>query len=131
MRILILGAGQAAASMAARLRAKGHDGPLTVIGAEPVAPYQRPPLSKAYLLGEMGLERLMLRGADWWAENGIDLRLGERALYIDPAARTVATDKGSHAYDALALTLGATPRRLPAEIGGHLPGSFTVRSGLP
>ena len=127
MRILILGAGQAAASMAARLRAKGHDGPLTVIGAEPVAPYQRPPLSKAYLLGEMGLDRLMLRGADWWAENGIDLRLGERALSIDPAARTVTTDKGSHAYDALALTLGATPRRLPAEIGGHLPGTFTVR----
>ncbi|WP_299843237.1 FAD-dependent oxidoreductase [uncultured Paracoccus sp.] len=127
MRILIIGAGQAAASLAARLRAKGHDGPLSVIGAEPVAPYQRPPLSKAYLLGEMGLDRLMLRGAEWWAENGIDLHLGERALAIDPAARTVTTDRGRHDYDALALTLGATPRRLPASMGGHLPGTFTIR----
>ena len=57
MRIVIVGAGQAAASMAARLRAKGHDGPLTVIGQEPAAPYQRPPLSKAYLLGDMALDR--------------------------------------------------------------------------
>ncbi|MFV0301610.1 MAG: NAD(P)/FAD-dependent oxidoreductase [Paracoccus sp. (in: a-proteobacteria)] len=128
MRILIIGAGQAAASMAARLRAKGHDGPLTVIGTEPVAPYQRPPLSKAYLLGEMGLDRLMLRGAEWWAENNIRLHLGERALSIDPAARIVTTDRGNHAYGMLALTLGATPRRLPAAMGGDLPGSFTIRN---
>src|SRR5690606_36482856 len=66
MRIVILGAGQAAASMAARLRASGHDGPLTVIGAESAAPYQRPPLSKAYLLGEMGVDRLVLRAPEWW-----------------------------------------------------------------
>lgn len=128
MRILIVGAGQAAASMAARLRAKGHTGPITVIGAEPAAPYQRPPLSKAYLLGDLGLDRLTLRAPDWWAENQIDLRLGERALTIDPAARIVTTDQGSHAYDALALTLGATPRRLPAAIGGHLPGTYTIRN---
>ncbi|TRW99363.1 pyridine nucleotide-disulfide oxidoreductase [Paracoccus sp. M683] len=128
MRIVIVGAGQAAASMAARLRAKGHDGPLTVIGTEPVAPYQRPPLSKAYLLGEMGLDRLILRGEDWWPENGIDLRLDETATAVDPAKRILTTDKGSHPYDALALTLGATPRRLPAALGGHLPGTFTIRS---
>ncbi|MBU3031547.1 NAD(P)/FAD-dependent oxidoreductase [Paracoccus marinaquae] len=128
MRIVILGAGQAAASMAARLCAKGHDGPLTVIGAEPVAPYQRPPLSKAYLLGEMGLDRLLLRSAEWWQEQGVELRLGETATAIDTAARLITTDRGSLPYDALALTLGARARRLPAAMGGHLPGVHVIRS---
>lgn len=125
---MILGAGQAAAAMAARLRARGHDGPLMILGAEPVAPYQRPPLSKAYLLGEMGVERLMLRAPDWYADQRIELRLGERAVAIDRAARRVVTDRGSLPYDVLALTLGASPRRLPAEIGGDLPGVHVVRS---
>ncbi|MDP5308317.1 NAD(P)/FAD-dependent oxidoreductase [Paracoccus spongiarum] len=128
MRIVILGAGQAAASLAARLRAAGHAGPVTLIGSEPVAPYQRPPLSKDYLLGRMGLDRLMLRGADWWAAQGVTLRLGETATAIDRDARIVTTDRGSHAYDALVLTLGARPRRLPAGIGGHLPGVHVIRS---
>lgn len=127
MRIVIIGAGQAAAAMAARLRTQGHDGPLTVIGAEPVAPYQRPPLSKAYLLGQMGLDRLTLRAPDWWTDQNIDLRLGETALAIDPAARIVTTDTGSHPYDALALTLGAVPRRLPQAMGGDLPGTHVIR----
>ncbi len=128
MRIVILGAGQAAASMAARLRAGGHDGPLTVVGAEPVAPYQRPPLSKSYLLGQMGLDRLLLRADDWWPDQRIELRLGETATAIDTAARLVATDRGSLEYDALALTLGAHPRRLPAAMGGDLPGVHVVRT---
>ncbi|RJL21146.1 NAD(P)/FAD-dependent oxidoreductase [Paracoccus siganidrum] len=127
MRIVILGAGQAAASMAARLRAKGHDGPLTVIGAEPVAPYQRPPLSKAYLLGQMGLDRLLLRAPEWWAEQRIELRLGETATAIDRAAKRVTTSAGQLPYDALALTLGAAPRRLPAALGGDLPGTHVIR----
>lgn len=127
MRIAILGAGQAATSMAARLRAKGHTGPIMVVGSEPVAPYQRPPLSKAYLLGEMGLDRLVLRGDEWWADHGIDLRLSETATSIDRDSKTVTTDKGLIQYDTLALTLGATPRRLPVAMGGHLPGVYTVR----
>ena len=127
MRIVIVGAGQAAASMAARLRAKGHDGPLTVIGQEPAAPYQRPPLSKAYLLGDMALDRLTLRASDWWRDQGIDLRLGETATAIDAQARVVTTDAGDHPYDALALTLGAEPRRLPAAMGGDLPGTHVIR----
>lgn len=127
MRIVILGAGQAAASLAARLRAKGHDGPLTVIGAEAAAPYQRPPLSKAYLLGQMGLERLLLRAESWWQDQRIELRLGEAALQIDPAARQITTDRGVVPYDALALTLGATPRRLPAAMGGDLAGTHVIR----
>ncbi|MGR3249619.1 MAG: NAD(P)/FAD-dependent oxidoreductase [Paracoccus sp. (in: a-proteobacteria)] len=127
MRIVIVGAGQAAASMAARLRAQGHGGPLTIIGAEATPPYQRPPLSKAYLLGQMGLDRLVLRTAEWWRDQDIALRLSETATSIDPVARTVTTNRGAHAYDALALTLGARPRRLPAAMGGHLPGTHVIR----
>jgi 3-phenylpropionate/trans-cinnamate dioxygenase ferredoxin reductase subunit len=128
MNIVILGAGQAAASMAAKLRALGHQGPITLIGDEAEPPYQRPPLSKAYLLGEMGLDRLTLRGAEWWTEQGIILHLAERATGIDRAQRVVVTDKGEHPYDALALTLGASPRRLPQTMGGHLPGVHVVRN---
>ncbi len=128
MNIVILGAGQAAASAAAKLRSLGHAGAITIIGDEPAAPYQRPPLSKGYLLGEMGLDRLTLRGDEWWAENDIELRLSERATAIDPAARQVTTDKGQVGYDALILTLGAAPRRLPQAIGGDLAGVYCVRN---
>ena len=128
MNIVILGAGQAAASLAAKLRALGHAGTITVIGDEPVAPYQRPPLSKAYLLGDMDEDRLTLRAPEWWGENRIDLRLGERATAIDRAQKIVVTDRAKVPYDALVLTLGATPRRLPAGVGGHLPGVNVVRN---
>mgnify|MGYP002838690434 CR=1 FL=1 len=87
--MVILGAGQAGASLAAALRAKGYDGPVTLVGDEPAAPYQRPPLSKKYLLGEMALERLYLRPESYYAEAGIDLRLGVRVTGIDRAARAV------------------------------------------
>ena len=127
MRIVIIGAGQAAASLAARARALGHDGPITVIGDEPVAPYQRPPLSKGYLLGQMDLDRLTLRGEDWWAEHAITLARGETATAIDRENRQVVTDRGRHPYDALALTTGAAPRRLPGAMGGDLPGVHVVR----
>ncbi|UFM65597.1 FAD-dependent oxidoreductase [Paracoccus sp. MA] len=128
MNIVILGAGQAAASLAAKLRALGHEGGIAVIGDEPAPPYQRPPLSKAYLLGQMGLDRLTLRTADWWEEQGIALHLGERATRIDRDRRVVVTDRGEHPYDQLALTLGAAPRRLPAAMGGDLPGVHVVRN---
>ncbi|MDQ7260625.1 FAD-dependent oxidoreductase [Paracoccus sp. PS-1] len=128
MNIVILGAGQAAASLAAKLRALGHEGGIAVIGDEPAPPYQRPPLSKAYLLGQMGLDRLTLRTADWWEEQGIALHLGERATRIDRDRRAVVTDRGEHPYDQLALTLGAAPRRLPAAMGGDLPGVHVVRN---
>ncbi|OWY02386.1 FAD-dependent oxidoreductase [Thioclava sp. IC9] len=127
--IVIVGAGQAAASMAAKLRALKYDGTITVIGAEPVPPYQRPPLSKAYLLGEMELERLTLRAPDWWQENDITLRLGISVTAIDTEARTVTLSDGETLdYAELALCTGATPRRLPAAIGGDLGNVFTVRN---
>ncbi len=128
MRVVIVGAGQAGAALAAKLRALGHQGAITMIGAEKAPPYQRPPLSKAYLLGEMEEERLWLRAPDFWAEQDIALKLGQPVSAIDPAARTVTVGDETIPYDALALTTGSVPRRLPAAIGGDLAGVYTVRT---
>ncbi len=128
MRIVVVGAGQAAAALVAKLRVLGHDAPITLIGAEPVPPYQRPPLSKAYLTGEMAEERLFLRPASYYAEHGITLVPGATATVIDRAGQTVTAGGEAYPYDALVLTTGATPRRLPDAIGGDLPGVFTLRS---
>ena len=127
-RIVVVGAGQAGASLCARLRAKGYTGALTLIGAEPVPPYQRPPLSKAYLLGEMPVERLYLRPESFYADQGIDLRLGAPVTGIDRDSRTVTVGDEVLHWDALALTTGSAPRRLPAAIGGGLDGVATVRT---
>jgi 3-phenylpropionate/trans-cinnamate dioxygenase ferredoxin reductase subunit len=127
-RIVVVGAGQAGASLCARLRAKGYTGALTLIGAEPVPPYQRPPLSKAYLLGEMPVERLYLRPESFYADQGIDLRLGAPVTGIDRDSRTVTVGDEVLHWDALALTTGSAPRRLPAAIGGDLDGVATVRT---
>ena len=127
MNIVIIGAGQAAASLAARLRALGHRGAITLVGDEPAPPYQRPPLSKGYLLGTMGLDRLILRAPEWWAQNAITLRPGERAVAIERDARRVLTDRGALDYDMLALTTGARPRRLDPEVGGALTGVHVLR----
>ncbi|WP_414898866.1 NAD(P)/FAD-dependent oxidoreductase [Rhodovulum sp. YEN HP10] len=126
--IVIIGAGQAGAALAAKLRALGHDGPLTLIGNETVPPYQRPPLSKKYLLGAMPVDRLYLRPPAFYAEAGIDLRLGERVTGIDRTRRRLHLGKHEIAYDMLALATGAAPRRLPAGIGGALEGVHVVRS---
>ena len=127
--IVIVGGGQAAAALAAKLRVSGYVGTLTLLGDEPIAPYQRPPLSKAYLLGEMPVERLTLRADDWWAQNGIVLRTGIKVTAIDRAARSVTTASGEAiGYEQLVLCTGAAPRRLPAAIGGALANVFTVRS---
>ncbi|MBN2741766.1 MAG: FAD-dependent oxidoreductase, partial [Rhodobacteraceae bacterium] len=127
--IVIVGAGQAAASMAAKLRGLGYDGALSVVGSEPVPPYQRPPLSKAYLLGDMAVERLTLRADSWWAENDVSLHLDSTVSAIDPDARVVTLSNGETLdYSELALCTGATPKRLPAAIGGTLGNVFTVRN---
>ncbi len=128
MHIAIVGAGQAGAALAAKLRALGHKGPLSLIGAEPAAPYQRPPLSKAYLLGEMPLDRLLLRAPEFWAAQDIRLVTGAQVTALDPAARTLTmADEVLH-WDQLALTTGAQVRRLPEAMGGALPGVHYVRS---
>ena len=126
--IIVIGAGQAGASLVAKLRGLGYEGALTLVGEEPVPPYQRPPLSKAYLLGEMAAERLYLRPREFYAEQRIDLRLGAPVTGIDRAACTVRVGGEALAYEQLALTTGSIPRRLPAAIGGELDGVFEVRT---
>jgi len=127
--IVVIGAGQAGSALCAKLRALGLDGGLTLVGEEPVPPYQRPPLSKAYMLGDMALERMFLRPAAFYAERDIALRLGTRATKIDPQARTVTLSSGETlGYDALVLTTGAPALRLPAAMGGDLPGVHTMRT---
>lgn len=128
-RVVVIGGGQAGASLVARLRADGFEGEITLLAGEPVPPYQRPPLSKAYLLGEMALERLFLRPAEFYADQGITLRTGTWAESIDPMQRRVTLEGGEVLeYDALALTTGARPKRLPASIGGDLPGVHVMRN---
>lgn len=126
--VVVIGAGQAGLSCVARLRADGFDGRVTLIGAEPHPPYQRPPLSKGYLLGDTELERLYLRPAAFYAEHGIDLRLGSPVAAIDTGRRAVTLETGAEiAYDDLVLATGSRPRRLPAAIGGDLDGVLVMR----
>jgi 3-phenylpropionate/trans-cinnamate dioxygenase ferredoxin reductase subunit len=126
--VVVIGGGQAGASLAAKLRTEGFDGEVTLLCEEPVPPYQRPPLSKAYLLGEMEEARLYLRPESFYADHGIALRLGVRAEAVDTEAKTVTAAGESIRYDHLALVTGSNPRRLPAAIGGALGGVHTVRT---
>jgi len=126
--IVVIGAGQAGASLVARLRKDGFAGKITLIGEEPVVPYQRPPLSKAYLLGDMALERLYLRPESFYAENDIDLLLNVPVDGIDRADKAVIAGGRKISYDQLALTTGSVPRRLPGAIGGELAGVHVVRT---
>ena len=125
--VVVIGAGQAGASCVAKLRNLGFDGGVTLIGAEAVPPYQRPPLSKAYLLGDMTLERLFLRPESYYADQNIDLRLNAWVTGIDTDAQTVSIGDEVLGYDDLVRTTGAIPRRLPASIGGDLDGVFVMR----
>lgn len=125
--VVVVGAGQAGASCVAKLRAEGFDGQITLIGTEPVLPYQRPPLSKKYLLGEMELERLYLRPESFYEQNDVTLRLGQTVDAIDTTNRTVSLGEEKLSYDDLVLATGSDPRRLPASIGGDLENVFTMR----
>jgi 3-phenylpropionate/trans-cinnamate dioxygenase ferredoxin reductase subunit len=128
-RIVVIGAGQAGAELAASLRAGGFAGRLTLVGEEDAPPYQRPPLSKKYLLGEMTAERLWLKPHDFYAEARIELALGVPVLAIDRGARAVRLADGrALGWDLLALTTGARPRLLPEAAGGGLAGVYPVRT---
>ena len=126
--IVVIGAGQAGASLVGKLRSEGYEGDITLLGAEDGPPYQRPALSKAYLLGEMERDRLYLRPRDWYEGNDINLRTGTRAVAVDCDAQTV-TLAGDEvlSYDHLAFTTGSHPRLLPSAIGGDLDGVYAVR----
>jgi 3-phenylpropionate/trans-cinnamate dioxygenase ferredoxin reductase subunit len=127
-RVIIIGGGQAGSSLVAKLRSEGFEGQVTLIANESLPPYQRPPLSKGYLLGEMNKERLFLKPESFYRDNDIALRLEQAAVHIDPVSKTVSLGNGEElAYDALALTTGSYPRKLPSSVGGGLKGVFTVR----
>src|SRR5690606_32892644 len=108
---VIVGGGQAAAQAVQTLRQAGFAGAVTVVGEEPHAPYQRPPLSKKYLAGEIARERLMFRPPSFYADKSIRLELGRRVERHDRAARRVMLDDGrSLEYDGLLLATGSRPR---------------------
>ena len=125
--IVVVGAGQAGSSLVSKLRNSGFEGKVTLIGAEPHPPYQRPPLSKKYLLGDMPLDRLYLRPETFYREQNITLRLGLPITKIDPNGRSILLDNEVISYDHLALTTGSVPRSLPTAIGGALDGVHVVR----
>src|SRR5260370_1669785 len=93
--LVIIGAGQAAGQLIASLAQDGFGGPVTLIGDEPHLPYQRPPLSKKYLAGEIELDRLYVKPADFYAQHGTKLVLGRRIERIDRPAHRVVLDAGS------------------------------------
>ncbi len=127
--ILIVGAGQAGLQTAVSLREGGFDGTVTIVGAEAYTPYQRPPLSKAFLHGESDVESLELRAQDFYDENRIDLICGETVTYIefDGTIGHAHTASGrTLAFDGLALTTGSEPRKLPIE-GADLEGVLYLR----
>jgi 3-phenylpropionate/trans-cinnamate dioxygenase ferredoxin reductase component len=125
--ILIIGGGQAGAQAIDTLRREGFNGRLVLVGDEPELPYQRPPLSKKYLSGEMAADRLVFRHRAFYDEHRVELKLGRRAVRIDAAARQVELADGEMlAYDRLLLCLGAESRRLPCP-GVTLPGVHYLR----
>ncbi|RYD94357.1 MAG: pyridine nucleotide-disulfide oxidoreductase, partial [Sphingomonadales bacterium] len=119
-RIVILGAGQAGGQAAYSLRQAGFEGAITLVGDEPAPPYQRPPLSKAYLKGEMEADRLFLKPLEYYAEHNVELVTGKAATAINLAAHTVTLDGGDTLpWDKLVIATGARPRKLAVE-GAHL-----------
>ena len=128
MAIVIVGGGHAGGQAAASLRQEGYEGPLALFAEEPHVPYQRPPLSKQYLAGEYGLERVHLRPAAFYDAKGIDVHSGTKVAGIDAAARTVVCENGDTVrYHKLLLATGATARQLNVP-GASLPGVHYLRT---
>ena len=127
-KILIIGAGQAAAQAITTLKAEGHSGAITVVGDEAYPPYQRPPLSKAYLLGKFERDRLFLKPDVFYEEAGCELLLGVSATAIDRAKKSVSLSDGRTLdYDKLLLATGTRVRRIPVP-GADLPGVRYLRN---
>ncbi len=126
--VVIVGAGHAGGSAAAFLRQYGYEGRITVVGEEPIPPYQRPPLSKAWLKGEADADSLLLRPLTFYAEQTIELVLETRVTAIDRAAKTVRfADGRGIAYETLILATGSRARPLPIP-GAELRGVLSLRS---
>jgi 3-phenylpropionate/trans-cinnamate dioxygenase ferredoxin reductase subunit len=126
--LVIVGGGQAATQAAQTLRQHNYNHAITIIGEEPFAPYQRPPLSKKYFAGEVPRERLLLRPAAFYAEKGIELELGRTVAELDAGARSLRLDDGRAVrYDRLLLATGSRVRKLDVP-GAALAGVHHVRS---
>ncbi|MBT6245018.1 MAG: FAD-dependent oxidoreductase [Gammaproteobacteria bacterium] len=125
--IVIIGAGQAAGQAAASLRQEGYEGAITIIGDELFAPYQRPPLSKQYLSGELSIDRIYIRPIKFYKDRNIDLQCGVRVVAIDRDTKTISTDNDQTlAYDKLLICTGSRPRLLDIP-GSDLPGIHYLR----
>jgi NADPH-dependent 2,4-dienoyl-CoA reductase/sulfur reductase-like enzyme len=112
--VLIVGGGLAGQRAAETLRRRGYEGPVRIVCAEPRAPYDRPPLSKKVLAGEVGEETLAYRPRDWYRENEVELVLGDPAAALDPLARRVRLGSGARlSYGRLLIATGGAARRLP------------------
>ena len=119
-KVVIIGAGHAGGSAAAFLRQYGFDGDIVLAGEEAAPPYQRPPLSKAWLKGEADLDALLLRPESFYAEHRIDFRRSVTAVAVDAEAKSVAfADGAREGYDILILATGSTARKLPVPGGDH------------
>ncbi|MBW7947613.1 MAG: FAD-dependent oxidoreductase, partial [Sphingomonadaceae bacterium] len=128
MSVVIVGTGQGGFQAAASLRSDGYEGPVTLVGEEPHAPYQRPPLSKAYLLGKQDAEGLLLRPLSFYAENRIDTLFGETVTAVDRTARRVTlASGGTLPYERLVLATGARVKTLPVP-GAELDGIVYLRT---
>lgn len=126
--VVIVGAGQGGAYAAIQLRQLGFEGTIALIGREAEPPYERPPLSKEYMLGEKAWERLLIRPADFWAGKGIDLLLSAEVVSVDPAAKAVTLQDGrTVGYGSLVWATGGDPRRLSCP-GADLAGVHGVRT---
>ncbi|QDH33373.1 FAD-dependent oxidoreductase [Porphyrobacter sp. YT40] len=125
--VVIVGTGHGGAQAAIALRQHGHAETILMIGRDKAPPYERPPLSKEYLAGDKGFERIMIRPEAFWADKGIDLRLGAAVTGIEPQHhRLTLSDGGEVTYRKLIWSGGGDPRRLPVP-GAVLPGVFYVR----
>lgn len=128
MGVVIIGAGHAAGQLAASLRMEGYGDKIQIVGDEPYPPYQRPPLSKQLLSGEMALEEVYLKPDSFYAENDVELILGRSVTGIDRAAKSVSLDNGDVlSYDKLALTTGTRVRKLDMP-GSDFAGIHYVRA---
>jgi len=127
-KIVIAGAGHAAGQVVATLRQQKFDGQIVLLGDEPYLPYQRPPLSKKYLAGDMSAERLYVKPESFYDDPRIDVQLRTKISAINPAAKTVQIDGGEDvAYGKLVLALGSRPRTLPVD-GEHLENVHYLRN---
>jgi len=126
--LVVVGASLAGATAAATLREEGFDGRLVVIGAEDLAPYERPPLSKGYLRGEESLDDLFVRSPDWWKEHDVEMRSGVRVESLDPAERVLTLDEDERlSFDVALIATGSRNRRVGAP-GVELEGVLDLRT---